>query len=219
MKSRPTISDELFNQTFKGVWGFRDLNEIQKWIDVVDDDQSRPVSRIRATLDVTEYMSYRLTQLLTRTSVYTSQYMDIVEFISDFRGAFWNYAFDMPLEQTYSRATWDLSMYKEDLQTLLRSTQDLDPITSMWQLLTLGKFVLQDGIRNVKGLHEVFHIHSESGLSVPLVVHRTVYPDTIKQYLSNSHVPFHRNLADYARLPDGTAQKDFYINLIDELVK
>ena len=219
MKSHLTISDDLFNKTFWGAWGSRDLNEIQKWIDVVDDDQSNPVSRIRATLDVSEFMSDKLTHLLLQSVIYGRQYWDTSAFISNFRGAFWNYAFDIPLENTYSCATWDLSMYSEDLQALLRPTQGLDPITSMWQLKTLGKFVLQDGIRNVKGLHEVINIQSESGLSVPLVVPRTGLPDTIKQHLSNSHMPFHRKLAEYARFPDGTDQKDFYINLIEELVK
>lgn len=219
MKSHLTIPDDLFSKTFWGAWRPLDLNEIQKWIDVVDDEQSPPVSRIRATLDVTEYMSYRLTQLLTCTHVCGLQYWDTSAFISDFRGAFWNYAFDIPLEHTYSCATWDVSMYSEDLQALLLSTQSLDPVTSMWQLKTLGKFVLQDGIRNVKGLHEVINIQSESGLSVPLVVPRTGLPYTIKQYLSGSHMPFHRKLAEYARAPDGTDQKDFYINLIEELVK
>ena len=218
MKPRP-ISDDQFNQTLKGVWGSRDLNEIQKWIDVVDYVHAHPVSRIRATLDVTEYMSYRLTHLLMHYLTYGRQYLDTSAFISDFRGAFWNYAFDIPLEHTYSCATWDVSMYSEDLQALLRPIQGSGPVTSMWQLKTLGKFVLQDGIRNVKGLHEVINIQSESGLSVPLVVPRTGYPDTIKQHLSNSHMPFHRKLAEYARAPDGTDQKDFYINLIEELVK
>lgn len=219
MKSRLTISDELFNQTFKGVWRSCDLNEIQKWIDVVDDEQSHPVSRIRATLDVTEYMSDKLTYLLMQSVVYGRQYWDTAAFISNFRGAFWNYAFEIPLEHTYSYATWDVSMYSEDLQALLRPTRGLDPVISMWQLQTLGKFVLQDGIRNVRGFHEVVRIQSESGVSVPLVVPRTGLPDTIKQYLSGSHIPFHRKLAEYARLPDGTEQKDFYINLIEELVK
>ena len=53
MKLKP-ISDDLFNQTLKGVWRCCDLNEIQKWIDVVDDTHAHPVSKIRATLDVTE---------------------------------------------------------------------------------------------------------------------------------------------------------------------
>ena len=219
MKSHLTIPDDLFNKTFWGAWRPLDLNEIQKWIDVVDYVHAHPVSRIRATLDVTEYMSDRLTQLLMHCLTYGRQYWDTSSFISDFRGAFWNYAFNIPLEHTYSRATWDLSMYAEDLQALLRPTQGLDPITSMWQLQTLGKFVLQDGIRNIKGFHEVIHIQSESGVFLPLVVPRTGLLDTIKQYLSGSHMPFHRKLAEYARFPDGTDQKDFYINLIEELVK
>ena len=218
MKSQP-IPDELFRETFRGTWGSRDLNSIQSWIDVVDDVHAHPVSKIRATLDVTEHMVRRITPLLTRTVEYTEQYMDIVAFVSDFRGAFWHYAFGIPLELTYQYTSWDVESYEEDLQSLLRSAHGLEPIQSLWQLKTLRGFMRNEGIRAVNGFHEIIMVKSESGLSVPVVVPRTGYHEIIKRHLATSHVPCYNSVASYAVLPDNTPSKDFYTNLIEELCK